>query len=209
MNKEPKAQRAPMSDAYLRDATVGGLQPLLASIRLCDYDPGWPREFQLHAEQIQAVLGECVLGIEHVGSTAVPGLPAKPVIDIVLVLADSAGEAAFAPALENAGYRLRIREPGWHEHRMFQGPENGVNLHVFSVGCPEIDRMLAFRDRLRANAADRELYALTKRTLANQVWKYTQNYADAKTAVIEEILKRSREDWRRGSGIRCNNENAC
>ena len=73
----------------------------------------------------------------------------------------------------------------------FKGSGHAVNLHVFSVGCPEIDRMVAFRDRLRTDAADRELYARTKRALARQVWKYTQNYADAKTAVVEEILSRT------------------
>ena len=126
--------------------------------------------------------------IEHAGSTSVPGLPAKPIIDIVLVVAESAREAEYVPALESAGYQLRIREPGWHEHRMFKGPETDVNLHVLSTGSPEIDRMLTFRDRLRTNASDRELYARFKRALAQQDWKYTQNYADAKTAVIEEII---------------------
>jgi len=184
-------RRTPLSEEYLRSATVGELQPLPAPICLSDYDPGWPFEFQRHAEIIRNAVGERALRIEHVGSTAVPGLPAKPIVDIVLVLADSANEAEFAPALENAGYRLHIREPGWHEHRMFKRPEGSVNLHVFSAGCPEIDRMVTFRDLLRANVADRKLYAQSKRTLADQVWKYTQNYADAKTAVIEEILARA------------------
>ena len=90
-----------------------------------------------------------VLRLEHVGSTSIPGLAAKPIIDIVLVVADSADEAAYVPALEAAGYVLRIREPGWFEHRVLNGPDTKVNLHVFSDGCPEIGRMLAFRDRLR------------------------------------------------------------
>jgi GrpB-like predicted nucleotidyltransferase (UPF0157 family) len=127
----------------------------------------------------------------HVGSTSVPGLPAKPIIDILLVVADSAQETEYLTALEGAGYKLRVREPGWYEHRMFKGPENDVNLHVFSVGCPEVARMLAFRDRLRTNEADRELYARSKRTLAQREWKYTQNYADAKAPVIEEIMSRA------------------
>jgi GrpB-like predicted nucleotidyltransferase (UPF0157 family) len=134
-----------------------------------------------------------VLRLEHVGSTAVPGLPAKPIIDIVLVVADSARETDYVPALEGAGYLLRIREPDWHEHRMFKGPETDVNLHVFSKGCTEVDRMLAFRDWLRSNAGDRELYARTKQALALNDWKYTQNYADAKTDVIEEIISRMRK----------------
>ena len=130
--------------------------------------------------------------IEHVGSTSVPGLPAKPIVDILLVVADSAKETEYVTALEGAGYKLRVREPGWYEHRMFKGRENDVNLHVFSVGCPEVARMLEFREWLRTNEADRELYARSKRTLAQQDWMYTQNYADAKAPVIEEIMSRVR-----------------
>jgi GrpB-like predicted nucleotidyltransferase (UPF0157 family) len=73
---------------------------------------------------------------------------------------------------------------------MLKGPDTDINLHVFSSGCAEIERVLLFRDWLRRNVADRELYAKTKRTLAQKGWKYVQNYADAKTAVIEEILRR-------------------
>ncbi len=129
--------------------------------------------------------------IEHAGSTSVPGLVAKPVIDIVLVVSDSADESAYLPALESAGYSLRIREPNWYEHRMFKGPDTDVNLHVFSLGCPEVERMLLFRDWLRGSPADRDLYARTKLKLAEQEWEHVQDYADAKTAVVEEILARA------------------
>jgi GrpB-like predicted nucleotidyltransferase (UPF0157 family) len=128
------------------------------------------------------------LRIEHVGSTSVPGLAAKPIIDVLLVVADATDEGAFVPALEAAGYRLRIRED---EHRLFKGPDVDVNLHVFSSGHPEVDRMLLFRDWLRAVPADRELYLRTKRELAKRRWRYVQNYADAKTTVVEEILARA------------------
>jgi GrpB-like predicted nucleotidyltransferase (UPF0157 family) len=121
----------------------------------------------------------------------VPGLAAKPIIDIVLVVADSANESEYAPALESTGYRLHIREPKWLEHRMFKGPDTDVNLHVFSLGCPEIERMLRFRDWLRSNAADRELYDRTKRALAEREWKEVQAYADAKADVVKEILSRT------------------
>ena len=132
-----------------------------------------------------------MLRIEHAGSTSVPGLAAKPVIDVILAVADSADEDAYAPSLESAGYLLRIREPGWYEHRMFQGPDTETNLHVFSSGCPEIARMLAFRDWLRGNAGDRDVYARTKLALAEKEWNDVQDYANAKTAVIEEILARA------------------
>jgi GrpB-like predicted nucleotidyltransferase (UPF0157 family) len=120
----------------------------------------------------------------------VPGLAAKPILDIVLVVADSAREMEYAPRLEGIHYTLHLREPAWHEHRLFKGPGDDVNLHVFSADCPEIDRMLAFRDRLRASVDDRELYGRTKRALAGREWKCTQEYADAKTMVVEEILSR-------------------
>ena len=130
--------------------------------------------------------------IEHVGSTSVPGLAAKPVIDIVLVVIDSADEIAYVRLLEAAGYRLHVREPEWHEHRLFKRPDTEINLHTFSQGSPEIDRMLMLREWLRANPADRQLYAQTKRDLALREWTFVQNYADAKTPVIDAILARAR-----------------
>jgi GrpB-like predicted nucleotidyltransferase (UPF0157 family) len=132
-----------------------------------------------------------VIRIEHVGSTSVPGLPAKPLIDIVLEVEDSADEEAYVQPLEAAGYTLRIREPGWFEHRLLKGPDTDVNLHVFSAGCEEVERMLLFRDWLRENSADRRLYADAKRELAGREWKYMQQYADAKTAVVHEIMARA------------------
>lgn len=133
-----------------------------------------------------------MLLLQHAGSTSVPGLPAKPVIDIVLVVANSADEPAYLPALEAAGYTLRIREPEWHEHRMLNGPDTAVNLHVFSEGCTEVERMIRFRDRLRTNETDRALYAATKLSLAGQDWNSVQDYADAKTSVIAKILEKDR-----------------
>jgi GrpB-like predicted nucleotidyltransferase (UPF0157 family) len=180
------------TDEELRARQVGELVPLNGQIVLADYDPEWPRLFEREAAQVQMALGERVQMLEHAGSTSVPGLAAKPRIDVVLVIADSADEPAYVPDLEAAGYVLRIREPEWYEHRMFNRPERAVNLHVFSAGCPEIARMLLFRDWLRSQSDDRALYERTKRELARQEWKYTQNYADAKTAVVEEILARAR-----------------
>jgi GrpB-like predicted nucleotidyltransferase (UPF0157 family) len=181
----------PLDEEYLQAHTVGGLRPLQGAIRLVEYDPEWPRRFDREAAKIRAALGDHGLRLEHAGSTSVPGLPAKPIIDIVLAVADSGDEAGYAAPLEVAGYRLRVREPKWHQHRMFVSPAEDVNLHVFSVGCPEIDRMLRFRDWLRAHPEDRERYASAKQSLARREWKYTQNYADAKTGVIEEILSRA------------------
>jgi GrpB-like predicted nucleotidyltransferase (UPF0157 family) len=163
----------------------------LSQIRIIDYDPRWPELYAREAERIRAALGGRALRVEHVGSTAVPGLCAKPVIDMLLEVANSAHEDAYAPAPEAAGYVLRIREPDWHQHRMFNGLDADVNLHVFSAKCPEIARMLLFRDWLQNNAADRDLYAHTKLALALIEWKDVQSYADAKTRVVEEIIARA------------------
>jgi GrpB-like predicted nucleotidyltransferase (UPF0157 family) len=121
----------------------------------------------------------------------VPGLPAKPIVDMVLEVPDSADEPAYVPHLETQGYVLRIREPDWFEHRLLKGPEPEVHLHVFSGGCEEVDRMLLFRDWLRSHPGDRDLYATAKRELARRGWKYMQQYADAKTAVVREIMARA------------------
>ncbi len=111
----------------------------------------------------------------------------------MLVVADSAAELAYVPALADAGYILRIREPDWHQHRLFKPPAANVNLHVLSANCPEVERMLLFRNHLRANEADRQLYERTKRELARKPWKYMQEYADAKSAVVEEIIARGKQ----------------
>jgi GrpB-like predicted nucleotidyltransferase (UPF0157 family) len=179
----------------LQAVTIGQVQPLTGPIELAEYDPRWPDLFRREEERIRDILGERVLQIEHVGSTAVPGLAAKPIIDILLAVADSADEQAYVAPLEAAGYVLRIREPDWHEHRVLKGPDTNVNLHVFSSGSEEIERMLAFRDRLRSSESERLLYERAKRDLAQRKWEYVQDYADAKSEVVEGIIARaSRND---------------
>ena len=184
----------PFTEEQILAAHMGKPVPQFVPIQIVDYDPEWPQLYEHEAERIQSALGNRVLLIEHVGSTSVPGLAAKPKIDILLVVANSADEPSYVPALEAAGYVLRIREPDWDEHRMFKGPDTDINLHVFSSGCPEINRMLLFRDWLRSNESDRLLYERTKRELARINWKYTQNYADAKTTVVQEILARAQKN---------------
>ena len=160
-------------------------------ITLADPDPTWPQTFAAEAAGVRAVLGERVLALEHAGSTSVPGLAAKPIVDMILVVADSADEDAYVPEMIAAGYVLHIREPDWFEHRLFKGPGANVNLHVFSAGCSEVATMLAFRDHLRTNDADRRLYEDTKRRLAARRWRYVQDYADAKSEVVAEIMARA------------------
>ncbi|MEO8437884.1 MAG: GrpB family protein [Chloroflexota bacterium] len=180
-------------DDEIRAATIGEPTRADGPIVLAEYDPAWPATYEAEAARIRSTLGDRVRLLEHAGSTSVPGLAAKPVIDIILAVPDSADEGAFVPAMEAAGYVLRIREPDWFEHRLFRGPGAAINLHVFSEGCPEIDRMLAFRDRLRTHADERLRYEAAKRELAAREWTYVQHYADAKGEVVEGIILRAFE----------------
>jgi GrpB-like predicted nucleotidyltransferase (UPF0157 family) len=162
-------------------------------ITLAEPNPAWADWYAREEARIRQALGSRALQVEHVGSTSVPGLCAKPVIDIVLAVADSADEPAYVPDLEAAGYELHVREPEWHEHRFLRDHDPDVQLHVFTLGSPEIDRMLVFRDRLRSHSEERELYERTKRELADRQWDYVQDYADAKSDVVEGIIARARE----------------
>jgi GrpB-like predicted nucleotidyltransferase (UPF0157 family) len=190
MTKEDDKQAASLEER-LRAVYVGGAKPSSGPIVLVDYDPAWPKLFAREAERIGRALGERIRTLEHVGSTSVPGLAAKPIIDILLAVDDSADEAAYVPQLEAEGYVLRVREPDWYQHRHFKGPDTHISFHVFSAGCEEIERMLRFRDHLRSHDEDRALYERTKRELAKREWKFVQAYADAKSEVVREILVRA------------------
>ena len=187
----PPTTREPMSDEALDKAWIAGPPRLDGPVTIVDYDPEWPALFTREEARIRSILGDRVVELHHTGSTSVPGLAAKPIIDITMVVPDSSDEPAYVPDLEAAGYRLVIREPEWHEHRVFKGPDTNINLHTFSPGAPEIARMVGFRDWLRTHPADRDLYERTKRDLAARTWGYVQNYADAKTEVVEEIVGRA------------------
>ena len=185
------SDHAPLTEEEIQAVNIGGLTPHNATIELAEYDLRWPALYEREAARVRSALGTKVLVLEHVGSTSVPRLAAKPIIDMILVVADSADEEAYVPLLETAGYELRIREPDWYEHRLLKGPDTNVNLHTFSEGCEEVPRMLAFRDWLRTNEDDRELYERAKRELAAREWRHVQNYADAKSAVVAEINARA------------------
>ena len=175
----------------MRSVTIGARRRVDGPILLADYDPGWPGLYEREATRVRGVLGDRVRLLEHVGSTSVPGLSAKPIIDVLLTVASTADEPAYVPSMEAAGYVLRIREPDWHEHRLFKGPDTDINLHTFSDGSPEVERMLAFRDRLRTHDDERERYLEAKRELAARDWTYVQDYADAKGDVVEGIIARA------------------
>jgi len=169
---------------------IGGVEAF--SIVVAPYRQEWPATFGRHRVRIAAALGAGAVGIDHIGSTAVPGLAAKPIVDILLVVADSADEDSYLPAMEHAGYVLRVREPGFEEHRMFRTPERDVHVHVLSVGSPEIERYLRLRDALRSAPFLRARYQELKQTLAAQDWQDMNAYAQAKSKLIETIIQWSR-----------------
>ncbi len=172
--------------------TIGPVAKLAdGKVVLVPYDPEWPALFEREAARVRAALGHRVRLLEHVGSTSVPGLSAKPIIDMVLAVPDSSDEPTYVPDLEAAGYVLRIREPDWFEHRLFKGPDTIIGLHTFSEGSSEIRKMLLFRDWLRTHDDDRDLYRRAKLELAERRWEFTQQYADSKSTVVHEILARA------------------
>jgi GrpB-like predicted nucleotidyltransferase (UPF0157 family) len=185
--------REAMSKEQIEAMMIGELTPLTGPIVFVDYDSEWPALYAREEARIRRANGDRVIAIEHTGSTSVPGLAAKPIIDITMLVADVNDEAAWIPDLEAAGYVVRIREsePEWYDHRVLKGPDTNVNLHVFSDGCVELERMVGFRDWLRTNDDDRALYEWTKRDLVTRDWQYVQNYADAKTEVVEGIVARA------------------
>ena len=187
--------KRPETDEELAALLVSGtVTPQNATIPIFPYDPEWPRQYAVEERKIRAALGEGVVVLEHVGSTSIPSMPAKPIIDILLAVKDSAREGTYVPALTAQGYRLHLREPAWEEHRLMKGADPDVNLHVFTAGSNEIKRMLVFRDRCRANPEEHELYERTKTELARQVWRHVQHYANAKGDVVEAIISRALPD---------------
>ncbi|GAB3394736.1 GrpB family protein [Humibacter soli] len=169
---------------------VGDNAPGTEPIVIVEPDPSWPSEYARAAQLIIGTLGGTIIRIEHVGSTSVPGLPAKPIIDVDVQVADPADEAAYVPALEAAGYRHVLREPWWNGHRMLVRADGGVNLHVFQAGSPEPLRHLLFRDWLRTHDDDRELYAAAKRRLAVETADNPDSYNLDKNTVIDDIYGR-------------------
>jgi GrpB-like predicted nucleotidyltransferase (UPF0157 family) len=166
---------------------IGGPEPI--RILIAEYSEEWPRRFEVERARIAGALGDRALLIEHIGSTSVPGLAAKPIVDIALGVAD-VHDAGVHDALVDAGYVLRVEEP---DHRMFRTPARDVHVHIYELGSPEIDKYLRFRDRLRTNADDRARYEARKRELAARgEWANMQDYADEKTGVVLDILGRDR-----------------
>ena len=177
-----------LSDEYIQKVIVNGNVEHNQTIQLNPYDEKWPALFEREKERILKILKDKALMIEHIGSTSVSGLMARPIIDILLVVEDAGKEKDYMDDLCGHGYILRVREPDFENHHMFKGPDTDIHLHVFSKGSKEIEKYLLFRNYLRLHDDARELYENTKKELAKKTWKYVQNYADAKSEVVQKIL---------------------
>ncbi|MCB0413679.1 MAG: GrpB family protein [Bdellovibrionales bacterium] len=179
-----------MTEEEIQKANVGEAKKHNSTILLEEYTEQWSAWFKVQEEKILKALNQISIKVEHVGSTSVPGLCAKPIVDIVLEVPDSSNESEYVPQLEQNGFWLKIKEPEWFEHRMFKGKNIPTNLHVFTAGCSEVQKMIRFRDHLRNNPVDMELYQSKKKELSLKNWEYIQNYADAKTEVVKDIITR-------------------
>jgi GrpB-like predicted nucleotidyltransferase (UPF0157 family) len=186
--------------SFIDSASSPGVTPWLpgaapvAGIEITGPDPAWPRHYGDLAGRIRLALGWRVLQLEHVGSTSVPGLAAKPVIDIDLTVADPDREQDYLPALEQIGFRLVIREPWWYGHRVLVNDEPRCNLHVSGFDSPEPVKHRIFRDWLRGNPAERDRYAEAKRqaaSAANAAGEHVMQYNARKQQVIREIYHRA------------------
>ncbi|TNM67611.1 GrpB family protein [Streptomyces sp. NP160] len=186
------------------EASPWVVQPVAAVIEVVPYDPTWPQQAELVRARVLGALGQRAVRLEHVGSTAVPGLAAKAVIDLDLTVADPSDERVWLPRLEAAGFVLTVREPWWRQHRLlragagapgvdagFPDGQPAVNLHVFGPDSPELVKHVVFRDWLRASARDRELYASIKRAAADGPGQRVMDYNARKEAVVHEIYQRA------------------
>ena len=168
-----------------------------ALVRIVDYDPAWPARFESERARIASALGSTARRVEHIGSTAVPGLAAKPIVDVLVTVDDPDDDISFVPALIGAGYPLRVIEPG---HRTFRSPARDVHVHLWRAGSDDEGRHLLFRDWLRESADDRAAYETVKRDLAARQWDDSNDYANAKTEIVTAIMERaarwaSRTGW--------------
>lgn len=177
-----------LDDGQLDAVLIGGREQ--RPVVIVDYRDEWPEQYRVLAARVRAAVGQSVLALQHIGSTSVPGLAAKPVIDMLLVVPAVAVDKDYRPALEAAGLELRVLEP---DHRMFRTPARDAHLHVYSAGASEIADYLDLRDWLRVSTQDRDHYAAVKRELAQRSWPDMNYYAEAKDTVVAAVLANARQ----------------
>jgi GrpB-like predicted nucleotidyltransferase (UPF0157 family) len=177
-----------LTEEQLQSISVGQRDTRHSTIELVSSDPAWAERFARLSHDIRSALGSRLVSIEHVGSTAIPGLPAKPIIDIDATVHDPADESGYRDALERLGFVLTIRESEWHQHRMFKLREPRTNLHIYAEGCSLPARDVAFRDLLRNDRQLAVTYSELKRELSSHKWSSSQHYAEGKSELIIDLL---------------------
>lgn len=195
----PRSERAELAGQANR-AMWAGFEHLpsavapLGPIEVVAYDPAWPLRFTRWRERLQPVLGGAAAGVHHIGSTSVPGLPAKPIVDILVRVPDLEDEGTYVPGIESLGMAFRSRDQMHRCFRPAQGRPYEVNIHVCDRGGRFARDHLLFRDYLRDRAEARDAYATTKRDAA-RVWADDRwAYTEAKTGVILDLLDAA-EHW--------------
>jgi GrpB-like predicted nucleotidyltransferase (UPF0157 family) len=171
---------------------VGGAGPG-ADVAVVDPDPTWAEQAARLVGVVEAALAGRPATVEHVGSTSVPDLPAKPLLDLLLTVPDPDDEDVYVPALEEQGFTLVAREPWWQGHRLLRHHAPRTNLHVFGADSAEAARMRLFRDWLRTHPDDRALYADAKRAAsaaAMAAGEHVMQYNARKQAVVREVYGR-------------------
>ncbi|GAA1639403.1 GrpB family protein [Georgenia ruanii] len=184
---EPRKIRMRRRDDVTATELVGGVEK--RELFLAEYDPTWASQYAVHEARVRDAVGGAAVAVEHIGSTSVPGLAAKPIIDILVTVTDITAEEDYLEPLVASGYVLRVREPG---HRMVRTEQRDVHIHILELDDPAAGDYLLLRDHLRTDRADRKLYESTKRDLTRRDWPDMNAYADAKTAVIEKIKGHAR-----------------
>lgn len=160
----------------------------------------WQKDGEALIQQIRDAIGPRAIRLDHIGSTSVGGMPAKPIIDVDLTIADPSKEEEWLPQLEDTGLILTVREPWWFHHRMLETPERDAHIHVFGPDSAEPLKHLVLRNWLRESEEDRQLYAQTKRDAAAETvarGETLNEYNQRKQEVLRAIYQRAFQ----GSGL--------
>lgn len=192
--------RQAMAQTWPGLAVTDGSERPRVPLVIVDYDPAWPQTCERWRQRLAAALGPAAIGIDHVGSTSVPGLAAKPIVDIQVSVADLSDEPRYVPQLQAAGLVLRSRD---ELHRFFRPPagqRREVHVHVGAAGGHWERDHLLFRDYLRAHPAARRRYAQAKRASVRRWSDDSWAYTEAKTGAVLDILEQARywaaaTDW--------------
>lgn len=186
--------RQAMAQTWPGFAVTEGSERPRVPLVVVGYDPAWPQTYERWRRRVAAALGRTAIRVEHVGSTSVPGLAAKPIVDIQVCVADLGGEPRYVPLLQAIGLVLRSRDELHRFLRPPAGQPREVHVHVCAAGGQWERDHLLFRDYLRAHPAACLRYAEAKQASARRWSDDGWAYTEAKTGIILDVLEQA-EDW--------------